>query len=62
VVGGRLPASTAASAARFLIGRELLDEELSWVDSVALQFSTSDYSWREVVKAVVTSDSYRRVR
>jgi hypothetical protein len=62
VVDGRLPACTAASAARFLIGRELLDEELSWVDSVALQFSTSDYSWREVVKAVVTSDSYRRVR
>ena len=62
VVDGRVPACTAESAARFLIGRDLLEEEMPWISSVAVDFAGSDYSWREVVKSVVTSDAYRRVR
>jgi hypothetical protein len=62
VVDGRLPTCTAENAARFLIGRDLLDEELPWIEDVAVGFAGSDYSWREVVRSVVLSDAYRRVR
>ncbi len=62
LVDGRLPSCTAESAARFLIGRDLLEEELPWVQDVAVGFADSDYSWRDVVKSVVLSDAYRRVR
>ncbi len=62
VIDGRLPACTAETAAEFLIGRELLQEEAGWIEDVAVGFAGSDYSWREVVKSVVMSDAYRRVR
>lgn len=62
VVDGRLPGCTTESAASFLLGRDILDEEQGWIQDVAVDFAGGDYSWRDIVKAVVTSDAYRRVR
>jgi len=61
VVDGRLQTCTAENAASWLLGRPLHegdDDELqAWVDTLV----GSGWSYKELVKAIVLSDSYRRL-
>jgi hypothetical protein len=63
LVDGRLSNCSARRMIEFLLGREVsgVDEE-DWVSSVAERFVQSGLSYRALVKSVVTSDTYRRVR
>jgi len=62
VVDGRFGACSARSAARWLIGRAPEEDEQGWVDEMARSFAASGHSYRALVKAIVTSPTYRRVR
>ena len=63
VASGQLTECTARRAGEWLLGRSLddaLDEK--WIEELARQFAFSDYSYRTLVKAIVTDERYRRVR
>lgn len=62
VADHRLPRCVARSTAEWLLGRELTPEELPWTDELAVAFAAQQYSYRKLVKAVVQSEVYRRVR
>lgn len=62
VVDGRFGACATRTQTRALLGREPLAEEQGWVDETAAQFAASGHSYRELVKAIVTSPAYGRVR
>ena len=62
IVDNRLPSCTARRTAEWLLGRELDEEEKSWVAHLSTGFVGSGYSYRQLVKAVVASAAYRRVR
>jgi hypothetical protein len=62
VVDGRLPRCVAQRTAEWLLGRSPYPWEADWVDELASGFVDSDFRWRRLVKAIVTSDSYRRAR
>ena len=57
-------ALAAASTDAFAeaLGRELLPEEGVWLDDLALDFAAGAFSYRDMVKRIVTSDTFRRVR
>jgi hypothetical protein len=58
----RLPECTARTAAENLIGRALYEEEEAWLDNLVVQFASSGYSFKALIKAIVQSPIYRRVR
>jgi hypothetical protein len=60
VVDGRLGSCVARNAADWLLGGRGADAE--WYDGIGNDFVGSDFSWRTLVRGVVTSDTYRRVR
>ena len=62
IVDGRLPTCVAEKTAAWLLGRDIEPYEEPWIDELAATFSASDFRYRELVKAIVTSDNYRRVR
>jgi len=62
IVDGRLPACTSRTAADWLLGDSAADADPAWYDELGEEFVDSDFSWRALVKAVVTSDTYGRVR
>lgn len=62
VVDDRFPNCTARRAMEGLFGRELNAEEEAWLSELARRFVASQYSYKELVKAIVTSPVYRRVR
>ena len=62
VVDNRLPRCVARRAAEWLLGRGVTGEEEPWIDGLATAFVQSDLSFRTLVKAIVRSDVYRRVR
>ncbi len=62
VADNRLPRCLARSTAVSMFGRDLKSEERDWADQAALDFVQQGYSYRSIVKAVVTSGFYRRVR
>lgn len=62
VADGRLPNCIAATTAQRLLGRELSKDEREWAKQLAVDFAQSGYSYRQLVRSVVTSDVYRRVR
>lgn len=59
---GRIPRCAATQAATWLLGRAPLPEEEPWIDELATGFVQSDYRWRSLVKAIVTSSAYRSVQ
>ncbi len=61
IVDRRIPRCAAQQTAQWLLGREVLPEEDAWIDALAGDFVSSDYSFRTLVKAIVRSDAYRRV-
>ncbi len=62
VADGRLQQCTAENAATWLLGRELdVDDDAviqGWADTLV----DSGWSYKELVKTIVLSDSYRRIR
>lgn len=62
VADNRLPACVARSTSEWLLGRSLASEENAWVDEVSRDFATKGYSYRSLVKRIVTDDRYRKVQ
>ncbi len=63
VATGQLDRCVATKAVEWLLGRELdAETEGDWIAELAQEFSGSGYSYRELIRAVVTSEPYRRVR
>lgn len=59
---GRIAECAATKAATWLLGRPPTLEEGPWIEDLAQGFVQSDYRWRELVKAIVTSGPYRSVQ
>lgn len=62
VADGRIAACSARTAASGLLGRDLTTDDADWLDALAWDFASSGWKYRELVKAIVTSDEYRRPR
>jgi len=62
IVDGSLPACSSRTAAEWLLGEVAYDADAAWYDGLGETFVGDDFSWRSLVRAVVTSDVYRRVR
>ena len=62
VVDDRFPTCTARRALEGFLGRELSADEEAQMQTLAHRFVGSDFNYRELVKAVVMSSVYRRVR
>lgn len=62
LVDGRLPKCVSSNTATWLLGRNLQLDEARWVDELAIGFTSTEYDYKELVKMIVTSDLYRRVR
>jgi hypothetical protein len=62
VVDGRLPDCTSRTAASWLLGRSILPEEEPWIDKLSDQFIESDFNYRALIKAIVSSPVYRSVQ
>ena len=61
-VDGRFPECVAETAAQWLLGRPLLPEEDEYIVGLASTFQSQDFSYRALVKAIVTSETWRRVQ
>jgi hypothetical protein len=61
VVDGRLQECTARNAATWLLGRALHEGDDAQLDDWAATLVGSGWSYKELVKAIVMSDSYRRL-
>jgi hypothetical protein len=57
---GRFTACATRRTAEWLVGRPLREDEEAWARDLALRFSASDFRYRELVRAIVTSETYRR--
>ena len=63
VASGQLTECVARRAGEWLLGRPLTDDlDQKWIGELSRQFAFSDYSYRALVKAIVTDARYRRVR
>ncbi len=62
VVDGRLPRCVATRTATWLLGRDAQEDEAAWIEELAEGFVMSGFSYRELVKRVVTHETYRRLR
>jgi hypothetical protein len=62
LVDDRLPMCTSRQAGQWLLGRELLPQEQGWIVERSHDFITSGLSFRALVRSIVTSEMYRRVR
>ncbi len=62
-VDQRLPRCVARRTAEWLLGREVVEEqELAWIDDLAVQFAQGGLKMRSLVATIAASDVYRRVR
>ena len=61
LLDGRLARCAVRNVAVWLMGRELLPDEESWLETLEQIFVISDYNVKSLVYAIVTSDFYRRV-
>ncbi len=62
IVDDRLPTCVARHAAEWLLGRAVQPEEEGWLAETTYDFVSGGFEFRDVVKAIVTSATYRRVR
>ncbi len=62
VADGRLPTCVARKTASWLLGRDVEGYEKDWLTDLTSDFTTSGFRYRELVKEIVMSDAYRRVR
>jgi hypothetical protein len=58
----RLPVCMARRAVRWLWGRNVAESEQGMLGELAQSFMMGGYNFKELIKAVVTSPAYRRVR
>ena len=58
----RLPNCMAQRAVQWLWGRNMAEGEEDVLGEFALSFMMEGYSFKSLIKAIVTSDTYRRVR
>ena len=60
----RLPRCVSARTAEWLLGEKALhtEDDARWIDDLAREFVFADMSYRTLVKMIVTSPRYRRVR
>jgi len=57
-----LPQCAATRAVQWAMGRAPHEDEAAWIDQLASEFAASGYRYRELIKAIVQSETYRRVR
>lgn len=57
---GRFTSCSVRNTASWLLGRELTDDEEAWARDLTQDFLGSDFRYRELVRAIVTSETYRR--
>jgi len=62
VATNELPRCTVQTAANTLLGRKLSSDEMRLLNEWVTAFSTSDYSYKSLMKTIVTSALYRRVK
>lgn len=62
VADGRLTRCVVERATDWLLGRPLGPEDEGWVDGLAVEFAAGGFRYDQLVKSIVTSDVYRRVR
>ena len=62
VVTHELPTCSARTALEMALGRELFPEESLWPEELGVDFAAQGFSYRALIKAIVTSDTFRRVR
>ena len=62
VAGHRLPMCVAKRAAEWLLGRDMTEGDADWIATLAQAFVSGDYSYRNLVRDIITSARYRRVR
>ena len=62
LVDGRLASCTVKNAFKWLVGRSVLADEQNWLDQVTLSFMDQNYPFKSLVKSIVSSEIYRRVR
>ena len=59
---GRLPKCVSRTAASYLLGRDIDQVQEDWVDELATKFVGSNFSYRSLIREVVTSPVYRSLR
>ena len=62
IFDGRLAKCTARHVLTWLMGREPLEEESAWTETLGGIFQASNFDLATLVKAIVTDERYRRVR
>lgn len=62
VVDGRLPDCVARTTGSWLLGREMAPEEADVVADWSADLLAEDFSYKSLVRKIVLSDLYRRVR
>ncbi len=62
IVDGRFTNCTARTAAAWLLGRDPLPEEEPWLEDMEREFVANGYSYRSLVRSIVTSPVYGRVQ
>lgn len=61
-VDTRFPECVASTAATWLLGREVDPDDQEWIEELAMEFTASGWSYRELIKAIVNSETWRRVQ
>jgi hypothetical protein len=59
---GRFTNCTTRTAAEWVLGREMYAYEEAWIGDLEEMFIGTDYNYRQLIRAIVTSPVYRRVR
>jgi hypothetical protein len=59
---GRLPACVSSTAASSLLGRDVAEEKKDWITELSTDFVASGFSYRVLIRAIVTSPVYRSLR
>lgn len=62
LVDGSLTSCTSVRAVEWLLAREPSPQEADWMDSITTRFVGTGLAYPELVRSIVTSDTYRRVR
>jgi len=62
IVDARFPDCVAKRGLEAMLGREANASERLWIEDLSRDFLNSGYRYRDLIKSVVTSDLYRRVR
>ncbi len=62
VVDNRFPRCMAKRMATHLLGREVHADEDAWIEALAQEFVQGGYKLRVLSKAILQSETYRRLR